>query len=279
MAVQPVEQWRPVLKVGMTGEDVRAWQSELLLAHYDLGLSGADGVFGTQTHNATVAWQRDRGWQGAEVTGEVGELEREALLLGMAVLSPPGRMPRTLEGVEYVEASNWSSSLGTSQVKRLIVLHSMEAPEASTTARRTAEWFATQTRSNSGTSAHACVDDSEVLQCVPWGGIAWHAPGANQLGIGIEHAGYARQTATQWLDAYGRRMLTRSAWLVSQLCTRYGIPAKPVTAAGLLSGDSGITTHSAVSQAYRKSNHTDPGPAFPLSFYIELVRASKGSAC
>lgn len=46
------------LAIGCKGEDVRAWQRLLMAAGFDLGRYGADGVFGTDTLNATKAYQR-----------------------------------------------------------------------------------------------------------------------------------------------------------------------------------------------------------------------------
>lgn len=46
------------LSIGCKGEDVRAWQRLLEAAGFDLGRYGADGVFGTDTLNATKAYQR-----------------------------------------------------------------------------------------------------------------------------------------------------------------------------------------------------------------------------
>lgn len=181
-----------------------------------------------------------------------------------------------LSALPYVEASNWSRQLGE-QHKKWVVLHSMEMAEALGTARHCAAYFAGQPRSNSGSSAHACIDNLETIQCVPWGSVAWHAPGANQLGIGLEHAGYARQTAEQWLDSYGLAMLERSTWLCAQLCQLFAIPVQVVDSAGLLAGTPGITTHALVSEAWpHRGAHTDPGVGFPLSHYVELVRQKMG---
>lgn len=46
------------LSYGCKGEDVRTWQRLLMAAGFDLGRYGADGDFGTDTLNATKAYQR-----------------------------------------------------------------------------------------------------------------------------------------------------------------------------------------------------------------------------
>ncbi len=271
----PLEQWRPILKKGMQGEDVRALQRLLIDEGHDVGRKGADSDYGGQTQNAMVAWQRARGWRGVEVTGECGPSERSAIAIDMGPVEPTLRQfAYSWSDIKYNEARNWSRGVGP-QGKIWIVLHCMQLDEASTTAERCAEYFAGQpahSATTPGTSAHACIDDDSIVQCVPWDRIAWHAPGANQLGIGLEHAGWARQSKSQWLDAYGLRMLQRSSWLCSQLAERHKIPLRICDAKMLRELEPGITTHAFVTEAFKKGDHTDPGANFPLADYVELCR-------
>ena len=271
----PLDHWRPILKKGMQGEDVRALQRYLIDEGYDVGRAGADGSFGTQTQNALVAWQRARGWRGAEVTGECGPGERSAIDVEMAPIEPTLRQwGFDWADIGFLEARNWSRSL-PAQRKIWIVLHCMQLDEASTTAERCARFFAGQpphSPETPGTSAHACVDDDSIIQCVPWDKVAWHAPGANQLGIGLEHAGWARQSKSQWLDEYGLRMLRRSSWLCARLCEKFKIPLQICDTKMLIAGEPGITTHAFVTEAFKRGDHTDPGANFPLADYLELCR-------
>lgn len=168
-----------------------------------------------------------------------------------------------------VDAANWSRSVGP-QIKRLIVIHTMEAPEKGDTAEAVARYFA---RPSTRASAHYCIDNDSIVQCVPAERVAWHAPGANTVGIGLEHAGYARQTAAQWRDGYSTAMLDLSARLCAELVHHFAIPVAFVDAAGLLARASGITTHHEVTRAWPdKGTHTDPGAAFPLHEYLSNVR-------
>jgi N-acetyl-anhydromuramyl-L-alanine amidase AmpD len=152
-----------------------------------------------------------------------------------------------------------------------IVLHSMESSEKPGTARNVAFWFAGPKAPMA--SAHYLLDNVEVIQSVRDKDIAWHAPGANARGIGIEHAGRASQTFAEWQDAFSMAMLRRSIELCAVLCRTWGIPARSVDAAGLLAGERGLTTHAEVSRAWKKSSHWDPGPAFPLAWYVRSVAA------
>jgi len=155
----------------------------------------------------------------------------------------------------------------------LIVLHTMEVPRVPGTAERVARWFAGADAPQS--SAHYTVDAEKVFQCVLDKDIAWHAPGANETGIGIEHAGFAAQTVEQWQEASALEMLKLSAALVAALCAKYAIPIVLVDAAGVTAKQRGITTHKAITDALNHGKgHWDPGPNFPMAEYIDLVQAA-----
>ena len=258
-------QWRSPLMIGMQGDDVAEWQRQLMRDGYSLEPWRDDGDFGTATHNATVSWQTERC---LNPDGKVGSKTR-----GM-IGTPPTAIPRPVDSDTklvdaFKQARNYTPANRASV--DLIVLHSMEAAEASTTAENVASWFAGTGAPKA--SAHYNVDSDSIVQSVLDKDIAWHAPGANHNGIGIEHAGYARQTAAEWDDAYSRRMLERSAKLCASLCEKFGIPVAFVDANGLRRGARGITTHHEVSKAFRKSDHYDPGASFPIERYLELIQA------
>lgn len=161
----------------------------------------------------------------------------------------------------------------------LIILHDMEYPERPTGAEWCAEYFAGPNAPRA--SAHFCVDSDSVVQCVREEDGAWHTPGAlpgkggleiNRSSIGIEHAGFARQTAAEWADAYSTNMLERSAELVARLCERYLIPVVKLAPEGLLRpGASGICGHVDCTRATGVGTHWDPGPHFPWAWYLERV--------
>jgi len=170
----------------------------------------------------------------------------------------------------FVQARNYRKG-GNLPVNRL-VLHSMEAPEKGDTAEAVARYFA------SGAvvaSCHYMCDNDSIVAGVHEEDTAYHAP-PNAHSIGIEHAGYARQSAAEWADPYSEAMLRRSATLAADICRRHDLPVTFVTAADLLAGKRGITTHVEVSRAWRQSDHTDPGPNFPMAHYLDLVHGASG---
>ena len=149
----------------------------------------------------------------------------------------------------------------------MIVLHSMEAPEGPNTAENVARYFHTI---DHPASAHFCVDENSVVQCVAEDVQAYHAPPANGWALGIEQAGYARETHAQWWDdPESHAMITNAVKLAADLCRRHGIPAIYRNAADMLAGHrTGITTHFEVSQAFHQSTHKDPGPGYPIHEFI-----------
>jgi N-acetyl-anhydromuramyl-L-alanine amidase AmpD len=170
--------------------------------------------------------------------------------------------------MDFVEAKYYTKS-GNRQID-LIVIHDMEMPEKGDTAESCAQFFH---RGGSQASAHYCVDNDSVVQCVRDMDIAWAAPGANHQGLHFEHAGYARQTAEDWSDAYSQQMLSVSAALVAEKCKEFNIPMAFVAGTELRKGYRGITTHWEITKAFNTAGgHTDPGPNFPMSQYVSLVQ-------
>ena len=159
----------------------------------------------------------------------------------------------------------------TGRTVRLIVIHDMEYPERDTAAEDIARYFA-KPRDKQGrpvkASAHVCIDNNSVVQCVRDRDIAYAAPGCNADGIQLELAGYAAQTAGQWDDVYSRDLLNMAAHVTAQYAVKFNIPVRHLTNAELQRGDAGIIGHYQASQVYKKSTHRDPGPNFPWDRFI-----------
>lgn len=175
-----------------------------------------------------------------------------------------------LPRIPFVPTRNFTVGSPGRRRYDLVVIHDMEYPERNDAAENVARYFATTDRQ---VSAHYCIDADSIVQCVKLSDVAWCAPGANHNGIQLEHAGYARQTAAEWRDIYSTEMLELSAELTAWLCDRFLIPVRFVGVEGLKRGERGITTHDAVSKAFKASSHWDPGPHFPMDWYLGRVKS------
>jgi len=186
------------------------------------------------------------------------------------LLQPEPPLRPALPRIPFVECRNWQRGALRHKVD-LIVLHCMEGDEALYRAERCAAWMAGENAPKS--SAHYFVDGDSIVQGVHDECIAWHAPGANNNGIGIEHAGKAKQTREEWLDTNGVPMFDLSAQLTASLCLKWQIPVVYVNAEDLLAKPQlrGITTHNEVTKAFKRSTHTDPGKGFPIDWYLARV--------
>lgn len=249
------------LQLGSSGPEVRAWRVALAARGYAVPPDGDD--FGKLTHNATCAFQA---CAGLPTTGIVASAEQAALLAGSA----PWPMPVLSYSIPFVQSRFHGA------VRALIddiVLHSMECPEASTRAETCAAYMAGLPVDGDKKSAHYYFDSDTVVQGVADHHVAYAAPGANAHGLHFEHAGYARQSRAEWLDDFSIRMLSLSAQLCARKCREYDIPIKFLRSTDLLGPRArGITTHYEVSQAFLKSDHTDPGKDFPIDWYIAQVQ-------
>lgn len=252
----------PTLQRGSKGSAVAEWQRVLMAAGFSLAPWNDDGSFGKLTHNATVGWQHERGLEGtgvvdADTWAAIGTLpiERDEPDAGITAIVPC----RNFTPANRTTVDN-------------IVVHTIEAVEASTTADRTAAWGAGPNAPRA--SWHACFDDDSTIECVPQEHVAWAAPGLNRRGIQLEHAGFARQTPEQWFDPFSRRMLKRSALYAAAACKRWDIPVRFVDAEGLMRGERGITTHYQVTKGPGKgrTTHVDPGKGFPMSTYLDMIK-------
>lgn len=147
----------------------------------------------------------------------------------------------------------------------LIVLHSTEGDSINGA-------IGTFAAEGAGGSTQIVAGEKGAVRILPDDVIPCGAPGANTQGLHIEMVGFANWSTSQWMTR--QKTLACAARNVADWCAKYGIPARFVDAAALLQGASGITTHVEVSKAWKKSNHYDPGPSFPLSHFLSMVSSA-----
>ena len=167
----------------------------------------------------------------------------------------------------FVESPNYTRR--ASRPIDVVVMHTMEIAERPDAAAICARWFATEA---SQVSAHYCVDAGTVIQCVQEKDIAWHARGGNTDSIGVELAGFARQTRRQWADDVLDRSPRPRRHPRGGHLPRRRIPVRWLVAGDLVAGRRGITGHVEVSRAFERSDHWDPGPGFPIESFLDRVR-------
>jgi N-acetyl-anhydromuramyl-L-alanine amidase AmpD len=176
-----------------------------------------------------------------------------------------------LDAIPFIQAKYWTPAAGT---PKLIVIHSMECPVETGRASQVAHWFAGPTSPRA--SAHYMVDPEAVWCGVQPPNIAWHVGAANQYqgaaSIGIEQTGYAY--STDWWEPLALEQLDLLVDLVGSLCDRYGIPRQWLGVAELQAGLSGISTHGLCTAAGLGTDHTDPGPNWPVDEFMRRLTST-----
>jgi hypothetical protein len=161
-------------------------------------------------------------------------------------------------------------------------------------AQATANGFAS---SAAGGSAHYTVDPGAVVQSVPEGRIAWHAPpNGNSIGVEMtdlciwqaypssnagqldsrfannEGAFHARWSLPDW-----QQMLARTAIVFRNLADKHSVPIVRLSVADLAAGKRGICGHREVSLWKKQSSHIDPYACdscsgdFPWGQFMDMV--------
>lgn len=150
---------------------------------------------------------------------------------------------------------------------KVLVIHDEEYPLSTSSAENIAGYF---TQSNAGGSAHYVIDSDSLQHCVPDSRQAWHAP-PNAGTLGWERDGYSSWNLSQWLQPGAQRTTCNVAASVAVRARDLGIPVVWLNAAQQRAGGWGITSHRERSWAYGQSDHTDPGPFFPVPTFMGLV--------
>lgn len=170
--------------------------------------------------------------------------------------------------MRFVAARNFTK--GRKIKPNLIVIHTAETPERSGTAHAVAAWFGGANAPKA--SAHFCVDDKEIVQCVRVSDTAWACNQPNGWSVSIELTGRASQTREQWADTFSAAVLSNAARLCASLCNKLEIPAVKLDREEVVRRLPGLCGHDDITYGYRiRGGHVDPGVNFPWDRFVEMV--------
>jgi hypothetical protein len=170
-----------------------------------------------------------------------------------------------------VTPRSWTNADRTSV--QLIVIHTTEGSSHGQSAEDGAAYDARRT---DGTSAHYFVDSNTVVQCVRTNDRAHTARSqGNRRGIQYELCGRAGNSAAWWAGEYATSMLKLAAKQAARDAKKWGIPIRHLTVQQVKDGAKGFCGHYDITRAFPADGgtHTDPGPNFPWSRFLDMVRA------
>lgn len=166
-----------------------------------------------------------------------------------------------------------------------LVLHTSEGPEGVESAEQLAGFLTrpgdrTSSSGNTyGASYHAIFDTDQIIPAVPDNVVAWSAGGGNARGVHGCFPGRAGQTREQWLDPISRAMIRQAAAWTIDRARMHNIPLLQITPEQMKTYMAGVADHYTVTQAFKKSTHTDVGPHFPWDvFWSDVTLLSQPPA-
>jgi len=170
-------------------------------------------------------------------------------------------------GVSVVAAPTCNKGSRNGTAVSAVTVHVAQGTYAGTIA-----WFL---NCNSSVSAHYVIrsSDGQITQMVAESERAFHVGTENPYTVGIEHEGYVSNPVWFTDTLYGS-----SAWLVSGICGRHGIPTGrtawwPWTAGSIFNqtGRPGSCTRVKGHQHFPNQTHTDPGPHWDWERYYRRI--------
>jgi hypothetical protein len=173
--------------------------------------------------------------------------------------------------LRWMPPASWTNANRTSV--QLIIIHTTEGSEGATSAEDGAAY---DQRRTDGTSTHFFHDSDSTVQCVRTEDIAHAARHQGNLrGIQHELCGSAYQGAAGWADAVSQGTLRQAARQCARDARKWGIPVRKLSVAQVADGVKGFCGHVEITYAFPQDNgtHTDPGPTFPWSQFLDLVQA------
>jgi hypothetical protein len=172
--------------------------------------------------------------------------------------------------LKWMPPASWTNANRSSV--QLIVIHTTEGSEGTTSAEDGAAY---DQRRTDGTSTHFFHDADSTVQCVRTEDIAHAARHQGNLrGIQHELCGSAYQGSAGWADAVSQGTLRQAARQCARDARKWGIPVRKLSVAQVADGVKGFCGHVEITYAFPQDNgtHTDPGPTFPWTDFLDMVR-------
>lgn len=159
-----------------------------------------------------------------------------------------------------------AAAQGSAYSKRYLVWHA-----TSNNAAPANECAYARTRTD-GVGLHICADANTVMQALETTYGTGHVGSTvgNHYGISFEMVGVNADSEAHW-----KAVIDRAAYAVREICAKWRIPHRWLTAAQLNDGVSkGWCTHNDARLAWGHTTHDDPGPNFPRQYAIDRVNGS-----
>lgn len=167
--------------------------------------------------------------------------------------------------IDWSQKFDYGGPRSTSYLQAVFI-HTTESP-LGTPCENVANY---QLRARNG-SYHYLADQSGRLlreNTDDW--IAWGTGNrGNDIGLHLSFVTYASSSRATWLS--NLKMLDAAAWQVARWCKAYNIPPRAISPTDLRNGVKGISTHDGARLAWGVTDHTDPGPGFPMDVFCDLV--------
>jgi N-acetyl-anhydromuramyl-L-alanine amidase AmpD len=169
----------------------------------------------------------------------------------------------------WMPPRSWSDANRTAV--QLVVIHVTDGAARASAAKDGAAY---DQRRTDGVSTHYFHDCDSTIQCVRTADQA-HAARTQGNRRGIQHELCTTANKADWADTYHQAMLRVAARQAARDAKKWDIPVRHLTVAEVADGVKGFCGHVDITHAFPQDHgtHVDPGPKFPWSQFLDLVRA------
>jgi len=156
-------------------------------------------------------------------------------------------------------------SYGGKTPKKWIVIHCTSNTASAVNEAAYAKWR------TDNVSSHYYVDGKDIVQSLDTDLRAHHVGSTigNNGGIAYEITGLVSWPRSKWLSSVAWHLLGPA---IARDCAHHEIPVRLLSVRDIKAGRGGIITHNQARIAWGGTDHTDPGPNFPLDHLIKIIK-------